>query len=794
MRCSIFITILLLIPQLGYGQLTQTVRGQVIDHYSEMPIPGAKVYLFSKTDTLRQLTDIDGYFRFENVAVGRYNLLASYAQYESAVLQNLEVISSKELILVVKMTEEVKNLDEVKVTAKKDVETVNQLSTVSARTFSIEESRRYAGSNNDVARMAQNFAGVQGADDSRNDIIIRGNSPSGVLYRMDGIDIPNPNHFARFGTTGGPVSMLNNNVLSNSDFFTGAFPAEYGNALSGVFDLRMRHGNNERYEFMGQVGFNGAELMAEGPLSKKKKSSFLVNYRYSTLEFFKLLGMNFGTVALPKYQDATFKLYFPSEKGVTSIFGMGGLSNINILSSDTEEENSIWGSTGTDIYFRSNTGVTGISHKHRINANSFFEIIGGIQGSINKVQNDTLDVNGANPFTTFNSNSNISRQTTIFNYQNKINSRNLIKAGIINDVYMLNFNDSIYENALIGLIPLRDFNGATDLVRGHFQHRFRWTENITLVSGVYGQLLSLSNQYSIEPRIGMNFKLPANQRISIGYGMHSQVAPLEVYFSQIRLLDGSFITPNKNLKFTRSQHLVASFQKGFKHGINLKVETYGQYLTNVPVDRQVSTYSLLNFGASFVTGTPDSLVNGGEGYNYGVEMTLEKSLNNGIYFLLTGSLFDSKYKGSDEVWRNTAFNGNHTLNVLGGYEYRFKSRSENPKYKSALTFDLKFTWNGGGRYTEILLDQSIQSGTQVLDEANTFARSYPDYMKGNARIGFKLIGKKATQEWACDFQNFTNRANIFYQEYNAYAGMIRTIYQNGFLAIFQYRITFGVVK
>ena len=215
-------------------------------------------------------------------------------------------------------------------------ELVNKMATVSARSFSVEESNRFAGSKNDVARMAQNFAGVQGADDSRNDIIIRGNSPSGVLFRMEGIDIPNPNHFARFGTTGGPISMLNNNVLSNSDFLTGAFPAEYGNAIAGVFDLKMRPGNNEDHEFMFQFGFNGLELMAEGPISKKRKSSYLVNYRYSTLQLFKYMGINFGSTAVPNYQDASFKLNFPSKRGLTSVFGMGGYSTINILAEEAD--------------------------------------------------------------------------------------------------------------------------------------------------------------------------------------------------------------------------------------------------------------------------------------------------------------------------------------------------------------------------------------------------------------------------------------------------------------------------
>ncbi|MBL4862569.1 MAG: TonB-dependent receptor [Crocinitomicaceae bacterium] len=311
-----------------------------------------------------------------------------------------------------------------------------------------------------------------------------------------------------------------------------------------------------------------------------------------------------------------------------------------------------------------------------------------------------------------------------------------------------------------------------------------------MVSGLYTQLLTLGNQWSVEPRLGLNYKIRKDQRLSVGYGLHSQMAPIEVYFEQVELADGSYVTPNKEIDFTKSHHLIAGYQKRFKHGIQLKMEAYGQYLTDVPVENKSSTFSLQNFGATFITATPDTLVNGGEGYNYGIELTLEKYLDKGFYFLVTGSLFESKYKGSDNIWRNTAFNSNHTLNVLGGYEFRFKSKKDDPKYKSALSVDLKFVWNGGGRYTEILLDQSEILGEEVRDYDNAYVLTYADYLKGNLRIAYKLIGKKTTQEWAFDVQNFMNRDNIFYEEYNASAGSVRTVYQNGLLAIFQYRISF----
>ena len=345
----------------GFSQLTQTVRGTVFDEASKMPLPGVVVKLIDTTQVIATTTDIDGDFKLNNVPVGRVAINFSLMGYETKTLSNIDVIAGKEIVLEVAMTEELYLQDEVVITGKKKGEVQNEMASVSARTFSVEASQRYAGSVNDVARMAQNFAGVQGNDDSRNDIIVRGNSPIGVLYRYEGVDIPNPNHFALLGTAGGPVSILNNNVLADSDFFTGAFPAEYGNALAAVFDLKMRNGNNQQHEFLGQMGFNGIEFMAEGPLKKGNKSSYLLSYRYSTLRLFALAGINFGTgVAVPDYQDINFKMNFHHKSGSTSIFGIGGLSNVAFEAAESDGSNNLFAEENEDLLFNSAIGVVGV--------------------------------------------------------------------------------------------------------------------------------------------------------------------------------------------------------------------------------------------------------------------------------------------------------------------------------------------------------------------------------------------------------------------------------------------------
>src|SRR5690554_4405469 len=326
-----------------YAQdFTQNIHGQIIDKTTQTPIIGANIIVLDTDPLIGTVSDLSGYYELTNVPTGRVSVRVSYLGYESVTMTDLELTTGKELVLNFAIEEKVTKLEELVVVAGDEKsQPRNDMATVSSRQFTVEESQRYAGGRNDVSRMAQNFAGVRGSNDAVNDIVIRGNSPVGLLWRMENIDIPNPNHFGTLGSTGGPVSMLNNNVLANSDFSTGAFPAEYGNAISGVFDLKLRNGNSHSYEFLGQVGFNGFELGAEGPINREKKSSFVVNYRYSTLGVLSALGFNFGTgTAVPYYQDVSFKVRLPvDEKNVFSVFGLGGVSHIDILTSqDTTSE------------------------------------------------------------------------------------------------------------------------------------------------------------------------------------------------------------------------------------------------------------------------------------------------------------------------------------------------------------------------------------------------------------------------------------------------------------------------
>jgi hypothetical protein len=780
--------ILLLSAGIFYGQdLTQTIKGTIVDKQSQSALPGAVVQLM---DSSRKycVADDNGFFKLEKVPIGRRNIKITYTGYKQKQM-TVVLNSGKETVVNIELEENVIQGQEVEVIIEQDkTKTNNKMSTVSSRVFSAEESGRYAGSRNDPARMAANFAGVSGANDSRNDIIIRGNSPLGVLWRLNGLDIPNPNHFGNSGSTGGPISILNNNTLDNSDFMTGAFAADYTNATAGVFDLKMRSGNNEKHEFLSQIGFNGFELGAEGPFNKKKNATYLVNYRYSTLSVFKALHIDFGTgAAVPQYQDLTFKTDFKTKAGKFSFWGVGGMSYIALLEKDKVKGKDLYGYSARDTYFRSNVGASGISHTILFKNNSYLRTNIGISGQYNNIIADRIDTSFATPdhkkpeyrSTT---------QTIIYSfntiYNKKIDSRNFVNGGVYYDIYntlMVDSSDVIFGYNTFNVF--RDYKGISSMVRGFFQWQHKFSDKLLLNSGLSSQYYLLNSKYSVEPRIGLKYSITDKQSLSLGGGMHSQLQPLYVYFASKTDSNGVRTETNKDLDFTRAIHGVVAYDVSFNSNFRLKTEAYYQYIYSAPVDKTASAFSALNLGADFNSPNVYNLVSKGEGLNYGLEITLEKFYSKGYYFLFTTSLFESKYKGSDGIERNTAFNGNYVINLLGGKEFKLNK-------KASLSFDVRGTYAGGKRYVPVDLPASIVANNEVRDYSQAYVNRYPDYFRMDVKPGFKLNTKRLTHEWSVDIQNITKHKNIFQQSYDITDKNIKTDYQLIFFVIPQYRILF----
>ena len=767
----------------------QTIRGTVLDQQSKYQLAGATVVVVDSDPIIGTTADENGEFRLTNIPLGRHTIKISFLGYSERTIPNVLVLQGKETFLAIELEEMMLESDEVVVTSEVDkTNSLNEMSTVSTRQFSREDAARYAGSLNDPSRMAANFAGVSGSNDSRNDIIIRGNSPSGLLWRMDGMPIPNPSHFGATGTTGGPVSMLNYNLLANSDFMTGAFPAEYGNATSGVFDLQMRTGNNKKREYLGQIGFNGLELGAEGPFSKNSRASYVINYRYSTLGIFKTLGINLGTgQAVPEYQDLSMKIDLPTKKaGRFSLFAIGGSSKIELLEStkDTTKDNStLYSNDGFDIYYKTKTGIVGLNNLYFFNPNTSIKTGIMASGITNDFRQDSIILKTLKTLDNFLSQREESRIVGTVQLNKKISAKNTVVTGAYLQRIGYLYNERILRPSEGYWEKLRSSSGNSLLTEVYGQWKHRFSEQFSTNIGVHFQHLALNNTSAIEPRLGLRYQFKPKQSLNLGLGIHNQMQPIQVYFQQTRLADNAYLTTNQNLGFTRSKQVVLGYDNNFAKNWRLKVEGYYQSLDNVPVETKPSAFSMLNAGADFSFPDNDSLENKGTGYNYGVEITVERFLCNGFYFLSTTSLFQSRYKGSDGIERNTAFNGNYVQNLLVGKEFKIKSR---------LTFlvDLKATYAGGKRYKVVDVDESRRQQQVVYDKTNPYELQLPDYFRPDIKLSLRKEGKRITQEFVLSLQNVINRQNLFTSTYSRTQDKMVDQYQLGIFPVPQYRVLF----
>lgn len=766
----------------GFAQnsLTQTLRGVVVDRETQIPLSGVNIILPNTSPQQGTISDENGTFRFDNAPVGRQTVQASYVGYKTQVLDNITISSAKEKILKIELEESVTELDEVviKATVQKD-KPINKMATVSARSFTVEETSRYPGSYDDPARMAANYAGVMSVRDNRNDIIIRGNSSTGLLWRLDGIEIPNPNHFAASGTTGGPITILNNNLLSNSDFFTGAFPAEYGNALAGVFDMKMRTGNNEKREHWLEFGYNGLEFGTEGPFSKNSNASYLISYRYSMVDIIDLLGAEVETT---KYQDLTVKLNFPMKKGRLSLVGLGGKSYIEMFDSNDDQSEWSFDDWGEDLSNGSDIGSLALSYVHFFGTNTRMQTAVSLYGSAVTTQIDTFYLDPQLIGNWAGEKSSEVKASLTSHVNTKVNNKNILNYGIKIDRYFVSFEDSTINNGVFQ-VDTDVKNEQFNMYQAYTQFKHKFTDYIDLYSGINFQYLDLNDTYSFEPRLGFNWTINSRNSFKMGYGLHSQAQLRVIYFTQTKLDDGSYLYTNKNLDLTKSNQFVIGYDHLFSDNLRLKFETYYQYLYDIPVKPSQPEYSVLNFGAEYFIERVDSLTNDGTGENYGIELTLERFLEDNFYFLLTTSLYESTYRGYDGKKRNTAFNGNFAINALGGYEIPLRKTN-------AFIIGLKTTYAGGRPYVPYDVEATLAQGEEVLDWDHAYEHRQEDYFRVNLRLGIRRNKPKFNVEIAMDFQYRTNYTSVYERRIDPLTGKIYHNYEMALYPMASYRIQF----
>ena len=777
-----------IIPEASAQTNTQTVSGTVFDKASERPIANVSVQVTGTSIGTR--TDSTGKFVLHNVPLGRQQLSFTSIGYKTITIPEILITAGKQVVLEIPIEQQISSLSEVTVTGRRTRKgmAANEFAGSSARSFSMDEVTRYAGGRNDPSRLVSNFAGVATTNDSRNDIVVRGNAPTAVLWRMEGVPIPNPNHFSTLGTTGGPVSALNTNALKTSDFYTGAFSAEYGNATGAVFDLSLRNGNKDKVEKTVQLNlFSGLEAMIEGPMSKKKNgSSFLVGYRYSFAQIGQSIGFDIGTEAVPKYQDLVFNLNFaPSKLGKFNLFGMGGISSIDMIGKDLDSTD-MFANQDEDTYFKSRIGVIGLKHTIDVGAKSYIRSVLSYAYTNNEGEmykyNETLTER-----------KHVAQQETttgdlrLSSFLNtKISNRFTMRGGMLAEIQSLNTKRDSREE-FPDWRRLRDYDGNALLLQPFVQGRYRFSEKLSLNAGVHGVYYGLNETSSIEPRASLSYAIDPSKTITFSYGLHSQQQPLPVYLFQQLKDDGSYDQSNRDLDLTKAQHYVLGYDWNFAPDWRLKVEAYYQYIYDAPVESTPSGFSILNAGADFTFPDKAGLVSKGTGTNTGVELTLEKFFSKGFYLLTTASIFSAKYKGSDGIERNSTFNNKLVANILAGKEWKIGKGGKN-----AFTVDFKLATAGGRYYTPVDLPASIATGVEKLDERNFNTLRYDNYFRADLRFGFRLnnSSKRISQTIYLDLQNVTARENIFIQRFNRAQGKIGAVNQIGFFPDILYRIQF----
>lgn len=766
-----------------YAQNTQILRGTVFDIDTKTPLVGASVVI-EGTPQIGTISDQNGYFRIENVLTGRHTVYIRYLGYKDKTYSNIVIHSGKEFILEAGLEESVILVQDVVVNGLRKSEASNDMTTISARQFTVEETGRYAGSRNDVSRMASNYAGVTNGDDSRNDIIIRGNSPNGLLWRLNGLDIPDPNHFSGMGSNGGPVSMLNYNVLTNSDFLTAAFPAEYGNAMSGVFDIEMRKGNTEKREYMAQIGALGTEFMVEGPFKEKYYGSYLLNYRFSTTSILSAMGIDFGYDGEADYQDLSYNIYLPvSKKSKLSLFGLWGNSVYKIKAEDRSEDSFDPTGSNTNGKYITSVYASGLSFFHPFNSNTYIKSTIGLSAETESGTIDSVSTTNANEIPYFRSENSTYNYTWHTFLQHRINARNKFKIGILIKDISYEIDEKNYSYETLNLKELRTSKGSSRLVQSYVQWKYIPSDHFRIVSGIHAQKLFLNNTAIIEPRFGAQWLVHPKHSINAGIGMHSQMQTLQTYFINTpgnELL----VHSNKDLDFSKSVHYVLGYKTTLFKNTHLKLETYYQDLYNIPIhEGKKSSFSLINEGSEYLVHEEDSLTNKGVGRNYGIELSLERFFSNTYYFLITSSIYQSEYKGSDNVWRNTVFNGSYVFNVLAGKEFNLKKNRK-------IIIDVKVTTAGGRRYTPIDYERTMQAKELITRDDQAYTLQYKPYFRSDIKLTYRVNRKKTAHEIFLNIDNVFNNKNVFTQAFNSRTMQVEEIYQLGLFPTFQYKLYF----
>ncbi len=770
----IVIFMLVFSVNLSSQTITQTIRGKVFDEVTGQPVPFASIVIEETNPLLGTVSDADGQFKLENVKVGRYTIGVSMLGYSSYEVKEYLVSSGQIDDLNIGLRPCASEIDEVVVRVNKS-NPINSMATLSSRQFTIEETQRYAGGLEDPARLVSTFAGVSAPSVNSNGISVRGNNPDGVLWCVEGVEVPNPNHFANLTIAGGGLlTAISSYMMGNSDFYTGAFPAEFGNASSGVFDIKLREGNRLKNTYALEAGVLGIGAMAQGPVNKKTGATYIVNYRNSTMAAIApLLPDDAGVL---KYQDLNYKINLPTKNcGTFTLWGLGAIDGVDTEAADSSdwETNEDRDNSETSMYMFASS----VSHKLSMKNDAFLRTSFSVTGSGLTFVENRLDYNlQPNPQSEAENSSNrISIQSDI---KKRFSPNHSNKTGL--RYSHLFFDLDVMQSLNEGELPtqLVRQNGNAGFLEAYSQSKINLNSKLVLNAGINAHYFLLNHNFSLEPRIGLKYNFSKNQNISLAYGIHSRLEQLSVYFISI---DGDM--PNKNLDFMKSSHYVLSYQANLFENIHLSIEPYYQHLKGVPVSPTSYISTLNNNNALFFN---EALVNEGTGENKGVDVTLEKYMSKGYYYMLTASVFDAKYTAADGVERNTRFNRNYVFNFMFGKEWIIRNNN-------ILSANVRLNYLGGNRIEAIDIEASTQQHDVVYGETEgnlSFSNKFDDMPIGSLTLSYRINKPKHTSVWSLQVLNFNSAEEFSGDYYNLKTNQVEARFEGLSIPNVSYKIEF----
>jgi hypothetical protein len=759
--------------------LTQTVKGSVTDQTTREALVGAHIILVGSDPIKGTTVGLDGTYNLADVPVGRQSLEFRMVGYQPLLVTEILVTSGKEVIQNIALKQEATVLDEIVVSyqAASD-QALNEMVALSGKQFTVEETQRYAGGLNDPARLVSSFAGVATPSVSNNGISVRGNSPSGLLWRIEGVEVPSPNHFADLTIAGaGALTVLSSQTMTNSDFLTGAFPAEYGNASSGVFDINLRSGNGSQNEHSLEAGLLGVGFATEGPFRQGSKATYLLNYRYSTLG---LIGVFLPDDAgILKYQDLSFKVKMPTKNaGTFSLWSLGAYDAIDVEALEAEEWQSKQDreNSQTSMYMF----ASGLNHKLALNSRMFLNSSLAFSGHGLSFKEQYLDDElQAIPQSDAEKNHyKLTLQSSLTTYFGEDHFNN---SGFY--LNSLGYDMDIDNAESIGALPRNIIKGKGQSLFFQFysQSQFSLSHRLNMNVGFHTQYFQLNNEFTFEPRVSVNYKLSPKSNLALGYGLHSRIEPLALYF----VSDDQGNQPNRDLKLMKSNQVVLSFNSMLSDHLKLRIEPYYQYLNQVPVaaDGYVSTLNITdNLFFNQV------LISEGTGRNVGVDVTLERYLDNGFYYMLTGSVFDSKYTANDGIQRNTRFNKNYVVNGLIGKEWPVGRNKNN-----SISANVRVNYLGGNRIEAIDPGKSVEAQDVVYGETGgtlSFADNHKDTPISSFTVSYRKNKKKYSSVWSLQVLNSGQTEEFDKHIFNTNTQMVETEYSSVVIPNLSYRIEF----